>query len=287
MIPNTNDLLIFLSVAETGSLTAAAAQTRVTKSAVSQALKRTEDAVGQRLLFRTTRSMSLTEAGMRLLPLCRQLRTARDDITSAIDTLSGGASQTLCITAPHALCQALLIPLLAEIPELAAVHIRLIAEDAALDLVQHQIDLAFRVGAPAPNSAMISKVGVLKESLWASHDLLQRKAGLPDRLSDLADWPHVASDWQGNPLSYSLPDGGALQITPGLRCNTVIHVQDFVARGCGVGLLPDLLAGSDPRLARVTEISETPIYALHQHGKNLPKALQTLVKAARIALRDN
>ncbi|MCV0429455.1 MAG: LysR family transcriptional regulator, partial [Roseibium sp.] len=60
MLPNSNDLLIFLSVAEARSITVAAQQCGLTKSAVSQALKRIEDAVGAKVLFRTTRSMSLT-----------------------------------------------------------------------------------------------------------------------------------------------------------------------------------------------------------------------------------
>ncbi|WP_156121691.1 LysR family transcriptional regulator [Halocynthiibacter namhaensis] len=285
MIPNTNDLLIFLSVTETRSITATADQCRVTKSAVSQALKRAEDAIGARLLFRTTRSMSLTETGMRLLPLCRKLRDAQNAVAEAAQNIATGQTERLCITAPHALCQALVVPVLTQLPELSQIEIRLIAEDAALNLVEHQIDLAIRVGAPAPQSARISKIGTLKESLWVSPDFLATIGGLPSVLQGIETWPHIASDWQGTPATYQLPSGETLTARPQIRCNTVLGLRDFIAQGAGIGPLPDLLAESDPKLTRVTSISESPIYAMHQHGKTPPTQLQTLVKALRKALR--
>jgi len=279
---NPNDLLIFLTITETRSITEAAARNGLTKSAVSQALKRLEDAIGAKLLFRTTRSLSLTEAGMRLLPMCRKMREAQQEIDAAIADLTD-KSASLTVTAPHALCQPLLIPLLAQISD---TDIRVIADDAALNLVDHQIDLAIRVGAPAPQSAQITRIGTLNESLWASDVLVRKMGGIPGDLRVLETWPHVANDWQGSPLRYALENGEMLSARPRFRCNTVHGVLGFITGRSAIGLLPDILASSHPGLARVAPVSQSPVYALHQHGKTPPPGLRDLIRALRQRLKE-
>lgn len=278
---NPNDLLIFLTITETRSITEAATRSGLTKSAISQALKRLEDAIEAKLLFRTTRSLSLTEAGMRLLPMCRKMREAQQEIDATIADLTD-KSASLTVTAPHALCQPLLIPLLAQVTD---TDIRVIADDAALNLVDHQIDLAIRVGAPAPQSAQITRIGTLNESLWASDALVQYMGGVPGDLQELSGWPHAANDWQGSPLRYLLENGGVLTAHPRFRCNTVHGLQEFIAQGSAVGLLPDILAQTDPRLTPLVPISQSPVYALHQHGKTPPPGLRDLIQALRSRLK--
>lgn len=279
---NPNDLLIFLTITETRSITEAAARSSLTKSAVSQALRRLEDAIGAKLLFRTTRSLSLTEAGMRLLPMCRKMREAQQEIDAAITDLTD-KNVALTVTAPHALCQSLLIPLLSQISD---TDIRVIADDATLNLVDHQIDLAIRVGAPAPQSAQIARIGTLHESLWASDALVQKMGGIPGELQTLEVWPHVANDWQGSPLRYPLESGDMLTARPRFRCNTVHGLLGFIAEGSAVGLLPDILACSHPGLIRLVPVSQSPVYALHQHGKIPPPGLRDLIRALRQRLKE-
>lgn len=279
---NPNDLLIFLTITETRSITEAAARSSLTKSAVSQALKRLEDAIGAKLLFRTTRSLSLTEAGIRLLPMCRKMREAQQEIDAAITDLTD-KNAALTVTAPHALCQPLLIPLLSQT---SGTDIRVIADDAALNLVEHQIDLAIRVGAPAPQSAQITRIGTLHESLWASDVLVRKMGGVPGDLQDIAAWPHVANDWQGSPLRYPLKNGDMLSTRPRFRCNTVHGVLSFISGGSAIGLLPDILASAHPGLMRLAPVTQSPVYALHQHGKTPPPGLRDLIRALRQRLKE-
>ncbi|SLN53271.1 HTH-type transcriptional regulator DmlR [Roseovarius albus] len=282
---NPNDLLIFLAVTETQSMTAAADQAGISKSAVSQALKRLEDTIGAKLLFRTTRSMSLTNAGAKLVPACQALRAAQQDIDHICKDANAGHGQSLTITAPHALCQSVLIPLLSDLARMQSLKFRLIAEDSPVDLVAHQIDLAIRVGATAPQSARISRIGTLRESIYCTATYLEQVGGAPKSLSGLSDWSHIANDWQGDPIRYQAITGETLQVSPIVRCNTVLGVTSFVEQHVGVALLPELLAAKLPTFVSVYPISETPIYALHQHGKTPPPEVRALIGKLRQALR--
>jgi DNA-binding transcriptional LysR family regulator len=285
MTPNTNDLLIFLCVVEARSITAAARQSGLTKSAVSQALKRIEDAVGAKVLFRTTRSMSLTDTGARLLPHCNSLRQVQQDLQEALTQSGRDLQRTLTVTAPHALCQSLLVPVLSRFLGEGRGCVRLVAEDVPINLVEHQIDLAIRVGGTASQSARISKIGSLHESIFASRRLIEERGGLPAKLDDLKHWPHVANDWQGDPITYRTDAGPQLRVSPRVRSNTVLGVRDFLDAGAGVGLLPDLLAEKSDKLVRIAPVSISPIYAVHQHGTTPPRQVKEVVSALRQALK--
>ncbi|MEM9632916.1 MAG: LysR family transcriptional regulator [Pseudomonadota bacterium] len=285
MTPNTNDLLIFLSVAETRSITTAARQSGLTKSAVSQALKRIEDAVGAKVLFRTTRSMSLTDTGSRLLPHCQSLRQVQRDLDETLAQAGKDLQRTLTVTAPHALCQSLLVPVLSRFLGEGRGRVRLVAEDVPINLVEHQIDLAIRVGGSAPQSARISRIGSLHESIFAGRKLIEVKGGLPERLEDLQHWPHVANDWQGDPVTYITDAGEQLRVPPQVRSNTVLGVRDFLEADVGVGLLPDMLAEQSKKLVRIAPVSISPIYAVHQHGRTPPSQMKEVVAALRLALK--
>ncbi|MES0882763.1 LysR family transcriptional regulator [Roseibium sp. SCP14] len=285
MMPNTNDLLIFLSVAETRSITAAARQSGLTKSAVSQALKRIEDAVGAKVLFRTTRSMSLTDTGARLLPHCNSLRQVQQDLQETLAQSGRDLQRTLTVTAPHALCQSLLVPVLSSFLREGRGNVRLVAEDVPINLVEHQIDLAIRVGGSAPQSARISRIGSLHESIFGSRTLIEKRGGVPEKFEELEDWPHVANDWQGDPVTYRMDAGLQLRVSPRVRSNTVLGVRDFLEAGAGVGLLPDMLAEKSDELVRIAPVSISPIYAVHQHGTKPPRQVKEVVAALRQVLK--
>lgn len=276
MTPNLNDLLIFLTVAETQSITGTADQVGLTKSAVSQALKRLEEQLGRRLLYRTTRAMALTDEGARLLPYCRALREAQQDMMAALT--DDDAPQSLTITAPHALMQPVMVPAVGALSEGRDLRLRLLAEDGQVNLTERQIDLAIRVGGSAPQSARVTRIGTLHESLYCAPGYLTMQ---PEHISDLAAFPHVSNDWQGDPVDY----GGKLRVSPRFRVNTVHEVRALIAQGLGIGLLPDLFAQGDPALMRLFPVSSSPIYALHQQGRTPSKIVTQLVAQLRAALR--
>ena len=289
MRPNPIDMLVFLEVAEARSFTAAANRLGKTTSAVSQAVSRLEHELGNRLFYRTTRSLSLTDAGMRALSHCRDLKRIYQDATADLKNANTAATGTLSVTAPHALSTSIVGPALQGfLSDNPGMKCRLVADDMPIDMIEHRIDLAIRVGEPRQQAARMSKIGTLKESLYCGTGLVTELGGLPSRFQDLNEWDHIANDWQGAPVTYIGPDGGVVKVTPRIRCNSVLDAHNFAVAGAGIALLPELLTGHDEgrnNLVRLYPISESPIYAVHMFEGQPPPMVRQFIAYLKTRLR--
>ena len=141
------DLMAFLAVAEERSFTRAAARLGTSQSALSAVLRRLEERLGLRLLTRTTRSVTATEAGQQLADT---LRPAFDDIEARLDSLTALRSQpagTIRLTTGHAPARDILMPvvdgLMAEYPH---VNIEISVDHRLVDLVRDGFDAGIRLG---------------------------------------------------------------------------------------------------------------------------------------------
>lgn len=135
------------TVAEKRSFTAAAAQLRVTPSAVSQAVRALEERIGVRLLQRTTRSVGLTEAGARFLA---QLKPALEGVRAAFEAageLRDRPAGTLRLTLPRLGYQQVIAPRLAEfLDHYPDISLEASIDDALVDVVAHGFDAGLRIG---------------------------------------------------------------------------------------------------------------------------------------------
>lgn len=289
MKPNPHDMIIFLAVAEARSFTGAAQLLGVTKSAVSHAVNRLEADTGHQLLLRTTRSLSLTDAGSRLLPRCEQLRDLHTSTIDDMQALGGEVSETLTVTAPHALCQSAIIPALSDYKKQSpSLSIRLIADDNPVDLISKQIDIAIRVGALGPQTAMVTRIGTLKENLYASESYAKTIGDKPTNLSALAPHPHITNEWQGSPARYQSSTGETISVKPHIRCNSLHDLIDFTRRGFGIALIPEITVNTLDNAKDLTplfELVSTPIYALHQYHAKPPKKVRDFIKSLREKLK--
>ncbi len=291
MIPNPVDMMMFLEVAEARSFTAAAAKLGKTTSAVSQAVARLEEQLNCRLLYRTTRALSLTDAGALALSHCREIKRTYEAATSELRTNEANPTGTLSITAPHALCGSIVIPALKELCDgHHELSVRVIAEDAPIDLVERQIDLSVRVGTPGGATARMSKIGALNEGLYASSKYVAERGGMPREFEDLETWNHIANEWQGSPIKLTGPSRLEIRVSPRFRCNTVHDVLNFAEAGMGVALLPDIVAAaavSRGGLICLYPISATPIFAVHQFEGRAPAKVTQAIKVLKQILRGN
>ncbi|MEP3276288.1 MAG: LysR family transcriptional regulator [Stappiaceae bacterium] len=291
MKPNPTDMLMFLEVVDARSFTAAAERLGRTKSALSQAVARLEEDVGSRLLHRSTRSLALTETGAAMLGHCRDIRQVYKAVQTDLNAVDKKPAGTLTMTAPHALCTSVLSPAVADF---AAQHpdmsFRLVADDAPVDLIERQVDLAVRVGTPGQQTARLSKIGTLSEGLYASHALIETKDMPPANIEALENWDHIANEWQGTPITYSDPMGPSLRVTPRFRCNTVQDVLRLTMEGAGVARLPDIMIpdqGSDGKLTCLFPLDSTPIYVVHQFANRPPPKVTHFIKFLRKNLRSS
>ncbi|MEX2455246.1 MAG: LysR family transcriptional regulator, partial [Rhodospirillaceae bacterium] len=151
------EIQTFVRVAETLSVTRAAAQLNVAPSAVSRRLRDLEDRLGTRLLHRTTRRIALTDSGRAFY--ARSLRVLSDLEEAETEAADDGASLsgTLRLAVPMSLALSALNAAIADFLELhPAVVAHIDISDRMIDLVAEGIDLAIRVGQ-LPDSALIAR----------------------------------------------------------------------------------------------------------------------------------
>lgn len=291
MIPNPTDMLVFLEVVDARSFTSAADRLGRTKSAVSQTISRLEDDLGCKLLYRSTRTLSLTEAGARFYTHCKELRHTYENALSDVGDANSAEEGLLTITAPHALSTPLLLPVITEFMQrFPKLKIRLSSTDAAVNLAESRIDLAIRVGEPTLQGARVTKLGDIRESLYASPDYIEQQPPFSGQLNDLESWDHIANDWQGNPVTYIAPNGQRLRIKPKIRCNSLPDVRYLAVAGAGVALLPDLAVHDALEAGKLTTIipmETSPVFALHEFGRYPPKKVTAFIDMMRKALKTS
>ncbi|WP_394782142.1 LysR substrate-binding domain-containing protein [Undibacterium sp.] len=180
-----SDLRIFLSVASTGSLSAAARQLDVGPMQVSRRIAVLEEELGIRLFHRTTRSVSLTAEGEGFVPYANTITAAEENARNELSPSPAKASGVLRVTAPSVFGQTIILPLLTSLlqqhPELS---IDLDLSDRNIDIVSQGLDLALRVATLGDSELVARRVTHNPRVIFASPHYLQR-CGIPEVLADL------------------------------------------------------------------------------------------------------
>ncbi len=175
----------FCQVVETGSFTAAARQLRLSKSAVSAQVQRLEERLGLQLLHRTTRRLSVTEAGAKYHQFCIRILADAEAAEQVAVALHREPRGTLRISAPDAFGWMHVAPaipaFLRRYPEIA---IDLTLEERHVNLVDERLDLAIRIGALPDSALIVRKLAVSRTVLCAAPDYLAQR-GAPASPVDL------------------------------------------------------------------------------------------------------
>jgi DNA-binding transcriptional LysR family regulator len=172
-MPDLKSFTVFAETIAAGSMSAAARRLGMTPSAVSQIIGGLERQTGVTLLHRSTRRLTLTEAGERCYPHCLRLLEAGQAATASLEQARDAPTGELRIAAPvgfGAHVAPALAPVLAEWPRL---RLRLIVDDALIDLVERRIDIALRVGWAADSAWAVRKLCDLDMILCAAPAYLE------------------------------------------------------------------------------------------------------------------
>ncbi|MBJ9894879.1 LysR family transcriptional regulator [Burkholderia cenocepacia] len=236
-----DSIRIFLRVVERGSFTAASVELDMPLSRVSRKVKHLEDDLGVQLLYRTTRRVSVTEAGRDYYDRC--LRA--EDILLAADrqvrTLRTDPEGTLRVLVPYAIGLFQLEPALAEFRRrYPLVQLVLIYDNSPLDLVEHGFDVALRAGLLNDSGYVARSLGWSHAKLAASPAYLDR-TGRPRTPDDLAqhDILFVGRDAPGLTLRLSNTDGerADVPVQPVLISNESVTVLRQATSGGGIALI--------------------------------------------------
>lgn len=181
-----NDLKVFAVVARCRSFRQAGQELQVSASAVSHTMRKLEQELAVRLLHRTTRSVSLSEAGEQLL---QRLKPALDEITMAIDSLSdlrGKPSGRLRINVPRSAAQLLLSPRMASWRQAYPdIQLEIISSDALIDIVEQGFDAGIRFGERLQQDMIALPIGPVMRLVVCASPSYLNQYGIPQTPQDL------------------------------------------------------------------------------------------------------
>jgi DNA-binding transcriptional LysR family regulator len=246
-----NNLYFFAKVVDCGSYTAAAGLLGMQTSKLSRRIGALERELGVRLLNRTTRKLSLTEAGKTLhrhsVALIAEAEAAKDAISQTLSSPRG----LVRISCPTGLLQGGVADILAEYliayPE---VQVALEGTNRRVDVVEDGIDIAIRVRLPPlDESDLAMRSFGPSDMLLVASPALVAAYGEPKALADIARMPTVSTGALGREQTWRFVDAeektGELVHSPRLSADDFFTVRRMALRGVGVARLPSLLARDD------------------------------------------
>lgn len=273
------DMRCFLQVVETQSVTRAANVMGLAPSAVSRRLKELERRLGATLMTRTTRRMSLTEAGQifaaRSERVLADLEEAEAEVSNSAHLLTG----TLRVACPLSFGQCYLTPIVVEFMEQhPGLLVELDLSDRQVDLVGEGLDLAVRIGQLEDSSLMARKIADVALKVVAAPSLIER-LGKPATPADIAQWPalcYVGSN-RSESWPYTAPDRstGTQPVNVRMRANNGHVICDAAARGLGIGLQPSFICAADVASGKLEVILENyqwptiTIYTVYPQTRHL------------------
>ena len=259
----------FVRVAERASFSAVARDMQVTQSAVSRAISALERGLCARLVSRSTRSVSLTEAGRRYYERCRQILADLDDADAVVGDLNSGAMGTLNIAAPVPFGLTFISPRVVRFKQLnPTLAINLDLNDQPLNLVEHNIDVAIRLGHLNTPGLVARKLGNSPFVAVASPEYLFSR-GTPDAPEKLITHNCLVYSNQGKPLEWvfeSSAGSRSIVVTSNYRSNNLLALKDAAIAGTGIARLPLWMVDSEIKsgmLRPVLDHVQLPAFGIH------------------------
>ncbi len=278
---------IFVRVVESASFSAAARQLGVAPSSVSRQINELEESLGARLFTRTTRKLSLTEAGQLFYDRAGNILVDVDEARLAVSQ-HGSPSGILRLTVPSGMGRELVVSTVPSfLNKYPAIKIVLSMTDRMLDIVEAGIDVAIRVGRQKDSSLKARKIGESRRRVCASPAYLERH-GMPKTPADLT--AHACVTWRGHPgyntWEFRGPEGiSRVNVSGGFFARNADALVAAAVAGVGLTLLPDWNMGIElrekkllPVLANYVAIPKaSPIYAVHAHQRHVPPKIRAFI----------
>ena len=282
-----NRMLVFATVVEHNSFTAAAEALNITRSMVSQHVKQLEQSLSIQLMNRTTRRFTLTPAGERYFDYCRDImqmvNQADRELMDSPDVITGPVRVTLPAGKVEDIFMALLAKFSTEHPQ---IRLTTLQDDEKIDLVAEKIDLAVQMGWPQDSQFKAFKVADFSECLVTSPQYL-RDHGNPSHPQELLKHRWVTHSSQALPKTWRFKDKHEQEVrirhTPWHVANTIRGVQALIEQHCGIGVLPDmniqssLKDGGLIQLLPDYKLRDGGIYVLHTYQKHVPNRIRLLL----------
>jgi len=277
---NLNRLSVFVTLVQAGSFTAAAEQMGTTKAMVSQHLARLEEEVGMTLVLRSTRRMSLTDAGERFYEDCARVIADAEAAITRLGECRDTPMGSLRIAAAGDHGPFIVAPALAEyVRRYPQVLPELVVSDTIVDLIAERFDVAVRIGWLRDSSLRSAKLADVRQCLVATPAYLAAH-GTPAVPGELARHRWIALTVLPSPTRWIFSDASgakeAVQVEAAASANSTLAVHALVMAGVGMAVLPDYVAHDDIAAGRLVPL--LPAYELPPGGVYAVYAGQPTVK---------
>lgn len=276
---------VFSEVAQRGSFTAAAEHLDMSRVMVTRYVTELERWLGARLLQRSTRRISLTEAGEACLVQCRRMLDLSSDMQESSGQRAlaprGQLRVTTSMSFGMAHLAAAVTDYLAQYPD---VSVDMLMVDRAVNLIEDRVDLAIRISGELDPSLVARRIAPCHSVICAAPDYLKRR-GSPATPADLADHNCLTysnfgkGSWrfQRGDDELSVPVGG------NLSANEATVLMQATRAGAGIALQPTYLVGPLIRSGVLVELlpdwkaPELVIWGVYLSRRHVPAALRTLL----------
>lgn len=258
---------VFVAVVECGSFSLAGEKLGVTKSAVSKRISQLEAKLGIQLLQRTTRRLSLTEAGEQYFDYARNALTIANEGEDAISMLQEQPQGTLRLNVPMVFGRLHIAPMIPKfLQDNPKIKVEMMMDDKVVDLISGSFDIAIRIGKLPDSSLIAKRIAPCHSVLCASPDYL-KKHGTPSTPLDLAHHNCLSYSYfqAGSEWRFNGPEGQISVVPKGNYCvNNSDALFEGLLAGLGVCQMPTFIVAS--AIEQGNLISLMPEYELPKHA---------------------
>lgn len=276
----------FVQVFDAGGFSAAARQHGRSKALLSKYVTDLEDFLGVRLMNRTTRKLSLTEAGEAYYREASQLLSQLDELDASILDQTAAPRGLLRVSAARNFGEMILAPaIFAFLAENTDVTLDLRLEDRFVDLVDEGIDVALRISAAQDSSLIARKICDMQHAAVASPAYLKAHPA-PQRPEDLRQHTSIIDTNLQGQANWRFVEAGqtiSVHVDGRVRVNSPLSARDAALAGLGIALLPGYL--SDPMIASGELVAVlqgfmptgSALQAVYPHRRHLAGKVRALI----------
>lgn len=284
---NLTDIAIFVKVVELSSFTAAAEALEMSQPVVSKAVTRLEEKLGARLLNRTTRRLSLTEAGSELYGRSVRALAEIENAELEVARFQTEPRGLLRVSAPMSFSILHLGPAVPGfLTRFPGVTLELSLDDRQVDLVEEGFDVAVRIGRLQDSNLIARKIAPCRQVLCASPAYLAQR-GEPERPEDLLEHSCILYSLLSAPREWRLegPEGElhTVPINGSIQSNNGLVNRAAALAGGGIVLLPTFYLGEQLRSGTLKPVlckfkpQELAVYAVYPERRNLMPKVRAFV----------
>jgi len=280
---------VLLAVAEAGSISGASRKLKVPLATISRKVSELEAHLNARLLMRSSRNISLTEAGQSFVAASRRIL---QDVSDAERDVSGENAMLkgeLVLSAPIALGRFYLLPVVEEfLRDYPSIDIRMMLADRRMNLIEDHIDIGLRVGELNDFSLVAKKVGTVRRVVCASPAYLKRR-GIPKTPADLKAHDCITFENTLSSQAWTFNVGKAKKSFPihsRLIVSTAEAACDAAIAGVGLTRMLDYQVAAPLRTGALKLVLEScksspkPVHLIYEAGRHLPLKIRTFLDYA-------